>query len=67
MFGYISREYIEKSGGKSITSRKFPENKFGLSNLKILVEMGKLVCSLYDDKIRRIGKLIKLIIEKNEE
>lgn len=29
--------------------------------------MGKLVCSLYDDKIRHIGKLIKLIIEKNEE
>lgn len=29
--------------------------------------MGKLVCSLYDDKIRQIGKLIKLIIEKNEE
>lgn len=32
--------------------------------------MGKLVCSLYDDKIQHIGKLItliKLIVEKNEE
>lgn len=63
---HFRRIYREERGNRSHKESSL-KTKFGLSNLKILVEMGKLVCSLYDDKIRHIGKLIKLIIEKNEE